>query len=163
MLFVTTQLLVNQSISFILYWRLSFVHLQWPNWLALSHHFLFPLNKPVDCVLHGVSGAWWTSNAQWLVLHGLYFYFYLCCCVCHMSSINLSLRRLVELHFPNFFGQCLNERTFIKRRRRLYLNFAILVITWIVYLTLSTQREGWTNPSPYKIFVIFSRERRGYW
>ena len=39
--FATTQLLVNQSISFILYWRLSFVHLRWSDRLTLSHHFLF--------------------------------------------------------------------------------------------------------------------------
>jgi len=39
--FVTTRPLVNQSISFILYWRLSFIHLQLSNRLTLSHHFLF--------------------------------------------------------------------------------------------------------------------------
>ncbi len=47
------------------------------------------------------------------------------------------MRRLVELHFPNFFGQYLNERTFVKRRRRLYLNLTILVIIWTVYLMKS--------------------------
>ena len=36
----TTRLLVNHSISFILYWRLSFIHLRLSNQLTLSHHFL---------------------------------------------------------------------------------------------------------------------------
>ena len=47
------------------------------------------------------------------------------------------MRCLVELHFPNFFGQCLNARIFVKRRFLLYLCFTIFVIIWIVYLMKS--------------------------
>ena len=68
--------------------------------------------------------------------------------MCHISSSNRSICCLVELHFPNFFGQCLNDRTFVKRRCRLYLCFTILVIIWIVYLMksvlVSTRRENLT-------------------
>ena len=39
--FATTRPLVNQSISFILYWRLSFIHPQWSDWLSLSHRFFY--------------------------------------------------------------------------------------------------------------------------
>ena len=39
--FATTQLLVNQSISFILCWRLSFIHLRCSDRLTLALHFLF--------------------------------------------------------------------------------------------------------------------------
>ena len=38
--FATTRLLVNQSISFILCWRLSFIHLRRSDRLTLAHHFL---------------------------------------------------------------------------------------------------------------------------
>ena len=84
-----------------------------------------------------------------LVLHGLYFYVSIVvACVCHMSSSNCSIRCLVELHLPNFFGQCLNARTFVKRRFLLYLCFIILVIIWTVYLMksvlVSTRRENLT-------------------
>ena len=58
------------------------------------------------------------------------------------------MRCLVELHFPNFFGQCLNARIFVKRRFLLYLCFTIFVIIWIVYLMksvlVSTRRENLT-------------------
>ena len=58
------------------------------------------------------------------------------------------MRCLVELHFPNFFGQCLNARIFVKRRFLLYLCFTIFVIIWIVDLMksvlVSTRRENLT-------------------
>ena len=58
------------------------------------------------------------------------------------------MRCFVELHVPNVFGQCLNDRIFVKRRFRLYLCFIILVIIWTVYLMksvlVSTRRENLT-------------------
>ena len=78
-----------------------------------------------------------------------------------MSSINFSMRRLVEVHFTNFFGQCLNERTFVKRFRQSYLNLSILVIIWIVYLMksvlVSTRCENLTiSPvtTPYLDLIV---------
>ena len=65
-----------------------------------------------------------------------------------MSSSNCSIRCLVELHLPNFFGQCLNDRTFVKRRFRLYPCCTILAIIGAVYLmksvSVSTRRENLT-------------------
>ena len=97
-----------------------------------------------------------------LVLHGLYFYVSIVvACVCHMSSSNCSIRCLVELHLPNFFGQCLNARTFVKRRFLLYLCFIILVIIWTVNLMksvlVSTRRENLTiSPvtTPYLDLIV---------
>ena len=58
------------------------------------------------------------------------------------------MRCFVELHVPNVFGQCLNDRIFVKRRFRLYLCFIILVIIWTVYVMksvlVSTRRENLT-------------------
>ena len=71
------------------------------------------------------------------------------------------MRCLVELHFPNFFGQCLNDRTFVKRRFRLYPCCIILAIIITVYLMksvwVSTRRENLTiSPvtTPYLDLIV---------
>ena len=71
------------------------------------------------------------------------------------------MRCFVELHVPNVFGQCLNDRIFVKRRFLLYLCFTILVIIWIVYLMksvlVSTRRENLTiSPvtTPYLDLIV---------
>ena len=70
------------------------------------------------------------------------------CAICHQVTVVCVVFSLVALHFPNFFGQCLNEYTFVKSLRRLYLNLTILVIIWVLYLMksvfVSARRENLT-------------------
>ena len=56
------------------------------------------------------------------------------------------MRCLVELHFPNFFGQCLNARIFVKRRFLLYLIYILFFVLFPFHLKTSTVQNF--KPAP---------------
>ena len=74
-------------------------------------------------------GGFNAGQVKLLVLHGLYFNVSnVAACVCNMPSSNCIMRCFVELHVPNVFGQCLNDRIFVKRRFLLYLCLLLEVL-----------------------------------
>ena len=66
------------------------------------------------------------------------------------TRVRRSMICLVDLHFPNFFGQCLNDRTFVKRRSRLNPCCIILSISMTVYLMKSV----WVSVSLSRVLGV---------